>query len=84
VERNPAGFRADADNRLWIRPKPPVGAQRGASAGPIYDIVDRTGALVDRVQLPAGRTLAGFGRAGVVFLAIRDAGATRIEKRLFK
>jgi hypothetical protein len=82
VERNVAGFRADADNRLWIRPKPAPGAPRGG--GPIYDIVDRTGALVDRVQLPAGRVLAGFGPGGIVYVTTRDAGATRIEKRAFK
>ena len=44
----------------------------------------RTGALTDRVQLPAGRTLAGFAPGGVVFVTSRDGGATRIEKLLFK
>ncbi len=83
VERNPAGFRADADNRLWIRPKP-AAAARGNTGGTIYDVVDRTGALIDRVQLPAGRTLVGFGPGGVVFVASRDAGATRLEARRFK
>src|SRR5207248_1451274 len=66
VERNVGSFRADADNRLWIRPKPLAGAPRGG--GPVYDVVDRTGALIDRVQLPAGRTLAGFGLGGVVYV----------------
>lgn len=82
VERNSAGFRADADNRLWIRPKPPAGTSR--SGGMIYEVVDRSGALVDRVQLPPGRTLAGFGPGGIVYLTMRDAGATRIEKHRFK
>jgi hypothetical protein len=82
VERNPASFRADADNRLWIRPKPLPGAPRGG--GPIYDVVDRTGALIDRVQLPAGRVLVGFGPGGVVYVTTRDGGATRLEKHAFK
>jgi hypothetical protein len=82
VERNIGSFRADADSRLWIRPKPLAGAPRGG--GPVYDVVDRTGALIDRVQLPAGRTLAGFGPGGVVYVTARDAGATRIEKLRFK
>jgi hypothetical protein len=83
VERNPAGFRADADNRLWIRPKP-AAAARGNAAGTIYDIVDRAGVLIDRVQLPAGRSLAGFAPGGVLFLTSRDAGATRLEKRQYQ
>jgi hypothetical protein len=82
VERVTGSFRADADNRLWSRPKPPVGAPRGG--GPVYDVIDRTGALIDRVQLPAGRTLIGFGAGGAVYVSTRDAGATRIEKYLFK
>jgi len=82
VERNSAGFRADADNHLWIRPKPPVGSPRGG--GVIYEVVDRTGALVDRVQLPPGKTLAGFGPGGIVYVTVRDAGVTRIEKHRFK
>ena len=82
VERNSAGFRADADNRLWIRPKPPAGAPRGG--GVIYDVVDRSGTLAGRVQLPAGRTLAGFGPGGIVYVTTRDAGATRIEKYRFR
>ena len=82
VERNLASFRADLDNRLWIRPKPLATMPKGG--GTVYDVTDRTGALIDRVQLPAGRTLIGFGPGGIVYVTTRDAGATRIEKRLFK
>jgi hypothetical protein len=82
TERGVANYRADADNRLWIRPKPAAGAPRGG--GPVYEIVDRTGTLIDRVQLPAGRTLAGFGPGGVVYLTTRDGNATKIERRAFK
>jgi hypothetical protein len=82
VERNLASFRADYDNHLWIRPKPLATMPKGG--GTVYDVTDRTGALIDRVQLPAGRTLIGFGPGGIVYVATRDAGATRIEKRSFK
>jgi len=80
VERGTGSYRADADNRLWIRPKPAAGAPR--TGGPVYDVVDRTGALVDRVQLPVGRTLVGFGRGGAVYLMWRDAGTAKIERRM--
>ena len=82
VERVIGSFRADADNRVWIRPKPPSGAPRGG--GTIYDVVDRTGALIDRVQLPVGRTLVGFGPGGVVFVTVRDGSAVKLEKHSFK
>ena len=51
--------RADAEGKLWVRimsPKP--------ASGPEYDVIDRTGKLVDRVVLPVGTTIAGFGAAG--------------------
>jgi hypothetical protein len=79
-ERSASSFRGDADNNLWIRPKP----SRGVSGGPIYDVVNRKGELFDRVQLPAGRTLIGFGPGGIVYLVVRDAGATRIEQVRFR
>jgi hypothetical protein len=82
VERSTGGFRADADNRLWIRPKPLAGTPK--NGGAVYDITDRTGALIDRIQLPAGRTLVGFGPGGIVYVTTRDGGATKLEKRLFK
>jgi hypothetical protein len=82
VERSTGGFRADADNRLWIRPKPLAGTPK--NGGSVYDVTDRTGALIDRVQLPAGRTLVGFGPGGIVYVTTRDGGATKLEKRVFK
>jgi hypothetical protein len=42
------------------------------------------GELIDRVQLPQGRTLVGFGPGGIVYLLARDAGAARIEEARFK
>src|SRR3954462_14168983 len=78
--RTTGSLRADADGHLWIRPRP-VGRNSG---GTIYDVVDRKGELIDRVQLPAGRRLMGFGPGGVVYLTVRDGGATKIEEVRFK
>jgi hypothetical protein len=58
---------ADLSNNLWIRTTTQVDSR------PVYDIVNRRGALIDRVQLPAFRSIAGFG-PGVVYLAVQDAG----------
>jgi hypothetical protein len=67
-------IRADADNELWIR------TTAVADGRPVYDVVNRQGRLVDRVQVPAFRTVAGFG-PGVVYLAVKDAaGAVHVER----
>jgi hypothetical protein len=66
---------ADANNQVWIRP-------RLAEMNPgvqVWYVYDRAGTLVDRVRLPEGRTIAGFG-PGLVYLVVRDAGVARIEK----
>jgi hypothetical protein len=67
--------RADADGKLWVRimsPKP--------ASGPEYDVIDRTGKLVDRVVLPAGTTIAGFAPGGIVYLGVRDASGVRVVR----
>jgi hypothetical protein len=79
-ERQSNSMRADADTNIWIRPRPP----RSARGGVVYDVVNRKGELIDKVELPQGRTLIGFGPGGIVYLLARDAGATRIEQARFK
>jgi hypothetical protein len=79
-ERQSNSMRADADTNIWIRPRPP----RSARGGTIYDVVNRKGELIDKVELPQGRTLIGFGPGGIVYLLARDAGATRIEQARFR
>ena len=70
--------RADADGNLWIR------TTRITNGRAIYDIVNRKGELIDRVQLPAFRTIAGFG-PGVVYMGVRDAeGIVHLERARVK
>ena len=64
----PGAVRADADGNLWIRTVP----TRAIPGGPIYDVINRKGELIDRVQLPANRTILGFGPGGVVYLGARE------------
>ena len=72
--------RGDMDGNLWVRTTSPVG-----NAGPIYFVINTKGEVIDRVQLPESRQLAGFGRNGDVFLSVRDAeGNARIERAKIK
>ena len=67
--------RADMDDRLWIRTIP-----TRASTGVTYDIVDRSGKLVDRVQVPANATIAGFGKGGIVYVGVREGREIRLQR----
>lgn len=68
--------RVDAEGNLWIRTIP----TKAVVGGPVYDVIDRSGALVERVQVPEGRTIAGFGPGGVVYLVVRDGSDSYLEK----
>lgn len=67
----PGSVMADRDGNLWIVPTTSSDAQGGL----LYDVVRRTGEAAARVQLPAGRVVAGFGPGGVVYL-LQVAGGT--------
>ena len=72
--------RADMDGRLWVRTIP----TKPTAGGAIYDVIDNVGKLVDRVQVPAGTTIAGFGVGGVVYLGMRDATGLHIQRIVSK
>jgi hypothetical protein len=68
--------RADPRGDLWVRIVPP----KPVAGGPEYDVIDRTGKLVDRVAIPAGTTIAGFGDGGTVYLGVRDAAGVHVVR----
>jgi hypothetical protein len=69
--------RADVDDNLWVRT---TATREGAVGGPIYDVISHTGELLQRVQLPAGRRIVGFGKNGVVYLSAKDASGAWVER----
>jgi len=68
--------RADADGNLWIRTIP----TKPVPGGVVYDVVNSKGELADRIQLPPGYTLAGFGKGRVVYLSMRDAKGIHLAR----
>lgn len=68
--------RADADGNLWVRTIP----TRSREGGPVYDVINGKGELVDRVQVPANRTIVGFGQGGIVYLAVTQGTSTTLER----
>jgi len=68
--------RADADGNLWIRTIP----SKPTPGGPVFDIVSHDGQLVDRLQLPPGYALVGFGKGKVVYLSMRDSRGIHLAR----
>jgi hypothetical protein len=69
--------RADLDGNVWILPATSTLAQPGL----VYDVVNRAGAVFQRIRLPEGRNLVGFGPRGIVYLSYtRAPGWTLLEK----
>lgn len=68
--------RVDTEGNLWVRTIP----TKAIPGGPVYDVIGRNGALIERVQIPEGRIIAGFGANGTVYLIARDRGEMHLEK----
>jgi len=75
---NQNSVKADVDGNVWIR----TTAVRAGSVGggPVYDVVNRNGEVIDRLQIPAGRTIVGFGKGGAVYMVARDERGSWIER----
>jgi hypothetical protein len=68
--------RADTEGNVWVRTIPTT----AVAGGPVYDVINGKGELVDRVQVPANRTIVGFGPNGTVFLVDREGTTATLEK----
>jgi hypothetical protein len=72
--------RPDADGNLWIRTSTP-GSEPGNF---VYDVINNQGNLVDRVDVPKGMTIIGFGKGGAVYLSQREGYGVRVLKASIK
>jgi hypothetical protein len=64
----------DAAGNLWIR------TSKSVNGGAVYDVVNNKGELIDRIAIPRGRVIAGFGPGGVVYMGVVDGNITRLER----
>ena len=72
--------KSDMEGHIWIQTIP----TRQIPGGPVYDVINAKGELVERVQVPTGRTIVGFGAGGAVYLASRDGTTTTFERATVK
>jgi hypothetical protein len=69
-----AAARGDADGNLWVR------TSKISNGGPVYDVINNKGVLIDRVAIAPGRVIAGFGQGGTVYMGVVDGNITRLER----
>jgi len=74
----PGSVLADLDGHLWILPT----TSTNSASGFTYDVVSRTGDVFERVQLPKGHVLVGFGAHNVVYLTKTDGKSTYLERAI--
>lgn len=65
----PGAAMADRDGNLWILPTTSGQSQSGEL---VYDVINAKGEMFQRVRLPNGRSIAGFGVGGVVYMMSGD------------
>lgn len=70
--------RGDDDGNLWIR------TSNVTAAGTEYDVISNKGELKDRVLVPPGRVIAGFGPGGMVYMGVVDGMTTKLERAKIK
>ncbi|MBX9855893.1 MAG: hypothetical protein K2Y26_10210 [Gemmatimonadaceae bacterium] len=68
-------LRADAEGRLWLSTIP----TKPQPAGTVYDVLNAQGEAVERVLVPEGRSIVGFGPNGVVYLVSRQDNRAVLE-----
>jgi hypothetical protein len=69
--------RVDLDGNLWVLPS----TSSAAKGGSLFDVVNRKGEVIERVQLPRGRNLHGFAPGGVIYMSVPSStGWVRLER----
>jgi len=69
---------SDLDGHVWILPMTSTNAANGFT----YDVVNRKGEIIERVQLPKGYVLVGFGPRNMVYMTKAEGGNTYLARAL--
>ncbi len=68
--------KADADGNIWLLTIP----TKQIPGGAVYDVINRKGDVVERVQIPENRAIIGFGAGGIVILGESDGLTMKLER----
>jgi hypothetical protein len=69
--------KSDADGNIWVLPA----TSSGAAGGLLFDVVNRKGEVIERVQLPPNRALVALGPGGSVYLSAGEVGLAMTLER---
>lgn len=69
---------SDLDGHVWILPATSTNAAMGFT----YDVVNRKGEIIERVQLPKGYVLVGFGPRNMVYMTKSDGPSTYLSRAM--
>jgi hypothetical protein len=72
---DPADVIVSPDARVWVMRTRPIDVREV-----LYDVFDRTGSRVDRIELPAGSRIVGFGPSSIYVRHNDDAGRCELKK----
>jgi hypothetical protein len=72
--------KADLEAHLWILPRTSLKAKDGL----LYDVINRKGEIIERVQFPKDYVLAGFAEHGVVYVVHLNGGKGTLERTTVK
>jgi hypothetical protein len=75
MQFDPTNVIVSSDGRVWVPRN-----QRFGIKTVLYDVFDRQGERVDRVELPAGNRVIGFGQGSVYTVERDDKGAASLRK----
>lgn len=67
---------SDLDGHVWILPTTSTNVANGFT----YDVVNRKGEITERVQLPKGYVLVGFGPRNMVYMTKADGKNTYLAR----
>lgn len=74
----PGRARGDRNDRIWVKEGPMYTGLPATNS--IYDVIDKSGRIVDRIEFPHESFLAGFGPNGAVYFLRAKAGWVSLER----
>lgn len=64
------------DGRIWVN----TTLKRPDLRGPVFDVINRSGVLVDRVVIVPARAVLGFAANGTIYLTWRDGLGSHLAR----
>ena len=81
---SPSNIRPDRQGRIWLALGPHVMGPPPASSSTVFAVIDSTGQVVERIELPARRVIAGFDALGYLYAVTSTRGGFEVERYVYR